>query len=437
MVDVEVKSSPASTPIEEFICSHLPPLDPNGKPFSMILRGEAAELAALRSALSASPRARQELESALQRKLVYEDDKFGDMVMENEQDRSESCEMSGMPVNEPVESGRNLVGGTSSVTKESQGGFDVGQRNKRVRDEARSIDDDENEHDDELEIHEHLLLYVRAVKCTCSSWEMQNVMGELLVTSIRVLFIGIHDQGSLASNDFSIDARCIALHAVDSLTSENGGGNETHVYCQISEPNSDEGDMAHPSAMSMISHTEILVDDRGEINDEQQIDQAHINDEDENSAVEVYFKPVNYDGDFKTNSGNQCDDCQALFDALTKLASLNPMEDGNEEGGGGLLSLMAMMSGMGGTNIQNGFSGGAEGFVFAGDRSDDDEMVVRFGGSNNLIENDDGSEEATAQARQAMLDRLDGMLTVPPEYEIPSSDDGGQFDDADDDDTLL
>ncbi|KAL7462998.1 hypothetical protein ACHAXS_003373, partial [Conticribra weissflogii] len=346
------------------------------------------------------------------------------------------CGMNGVPVNEQDECGNNLVDGTSSGAKACQEVLGGCLGSKRVRDESRSIYDDENEDDEELEIHEEIILYLPAVKCTCSCWEMQSVTGELLVTSIRVLFIGICDQDSLAPDDFSIDARCIALHAVDSLTSESGGGNEAHVYCQISESNCDESDMGYPSAMNTISHTEILDDDEEEILSEQH-EQAHFNENYENVAVELYFKPIIPDGDDKIDPRGRCDNCQVLFDALTKLASLSPVEDGNEGGNRGLLSLMAMMSGMGDVGIENRFSGGMEGFVYADDGSDDDEMVVRFGGSNNLVENDDGSDEVTAEARQAMLERLDCMLTVPPEYEIPSSDDGGQFDDADDDDALL
>ena len=40
-----------TTPIHEKIRSSLPPLDPNGQPFSMMLRGTLAELGELRSLL--------------------------------------------------------------------------------------------------------------------------------------------------------------------------------------------------------------------------------------------------------------------------------------------------------------------------------------------------------------------------------------------------
>ena len=50
---------------------------------------------------------------------------------------------------------------------------------------------------------------------------------------------------------------------------------------------------------------------------------------------------------------------------------------------------------------------------------------------------DDDDKGATEEERQAMLDRLDQVLTVPPEYEIKDvveETTEGQFDDADEED---
>ena len=54
------------------------------------------------------------------------------------------------------------------------------------------------------------------------------------------------------------------------------------------------------------------------------------------------------------------------------------------------------------------------------------------------LEADEESEVAPEDERQAMLDRLDAVLVVPPEYEIQSEEEGsGQFEDAEEDDHLL
>ena len=145
--------------------------------------------------------------------------------------------------------------------------------------------------------------------------------------------------------------------------------------------------------------------------------------EDGDGTIEVYFKPT-----IANEGESQCNKCQSLFDSLTKLASLNPVGD-SDDGVGGLFSMLSLMAG-GGAN-----GGDDNGMVFANhnDEDSDDEMVVRLGGSNNLVENDDDSSEgAPDEERQAMLQRLDDLLVVPPELEIPSDDDG-QFDDAEED----
>ena len=92
--------------------------------------------------------------------------------------------------------------------------------------------------------------------------------------------------------------------------------------------------------------------------------------------------------------------------------------------------MLSLMAGMG-DGLGNGFDG--ETMIANHDGDGDGDMVVRLGGSNNFVENDDESEMATDMERQAMLRRLDDMLVVPPEYEIASSNDG-QFDDADEED---
>lgn len=434
----------AANGIDELICSSFPPLDPNGQPFSMILRGDAAELASLRSALSAYPHPRHQLQLELQHKLKDIDDNFGDVVMESqfEDGDAETSNGGNQTMKQQVEC-KKMVGGKSESTINDD--VDGGNSKKRSRDDAEPDEDGEQNDEEESPENdeEQLLLYLPKVKCTCSSWKMNNVGGELFVTSLRVLFVALSKEETEQYCDVAIDARCIALHAVDSLppvsSASNGetGTALTHVYCQLSEPSADEGTMACPSAMSMAGHAEIVDEDKNSNDDDgEENNQDEEESFEDHGAIEVYFRPVNSEGDEEVDSESQSNNCQILFDSLTNLASLNPAED-SDEGGGGLFNLMSLMAGMG---DQNGFGGGMGGFVFAGDNdddNDDDEMVVRFGGSNNIVENDDENEGATNDARQAMLNRLDGMLTVPPEYEIASSEEDGQFLDAEDDDELL
>lgn len=108
--------------------------------------------------------------------------------------------------------------------------------------------------------------------------------------------------------------------------------------------------------------------------------------------------------------------CKQLFEALSQLVSLHPVydddDDPNDTGGG-----MMMMMGMNGPEENYG-----------------DDMIVAA--AHQQQDGDDANEGE----RNAMLDRLDNMLTVPPHLEHNDDDgeDGGQFDDAEDDvDRLL
>lgn len=286
-------------------------------------------------------------------------------------------------------------------------------------------DDDVDDEDDDTENEELLLFYLPSVQCTCSSWKMKHVSGDLFITSQRVFFLAEKQD----DDDVAIDGRCIALHAIDSLPGENETNILHHVYCQLAEVG-DEGDMGYATSIkSMIVPEQVAEENvlHGE-GEQQGVDEGESFEE--NGTIEVYFKPtISKEAESNGKEASQCNKCQTIFDALTKLASLNPAGDSDDTGGGGgLFSMLSMMAGIGGF--------GGEGMVVAGhdNESGDDDMVVRFGGSNNLVENDDDSSEgAPEEERREMLQRLDDMLVVPPEYEIPSDDDNGQFDDAEED----
>ena len=292
---------------------------------------------------------------------------------------------------------------------------DINKSTKRSREEGDSDQDDEEDSFDEPD--ETLLLYLPSIQCTCSSWNMKNIAGDLFVTSLRILFIASDNS---ESDDVAIDGRCIALHAVDS----NDEDHDTlcQVYCQLSDPGCESSDV-YNSGIGMIGSANIMDDNDNQSESGDEIQEGNDDDvSDDNEIMEVYFKPMICE--HVPDKEQHAETCQRLFASLTKLASLNPTDDddGGFGGGGGLFNMLSLMAGMGN--------------VLDGDGSNDaDEMVIR---DNNFVEADEESEVAPEDERQAMLDRLDAVLVVPPEYEIQSEEEGaGQFEDAEEDDHLL
>lgn len=403
------------------ISSSLPPLDPNGQPYSMVLRGEAAELRELESALSSNhPHTRKQL-------LV----ELAETTSDNENPHGEFADAELEQI-QPHEASRI----DNFSNDPSAGGYDSQvsrEHKKRTRDnDHEEVDGSDNEEDFEYISSgvEQLLCYIPSIQCTCSSWDMNNTTGELLVTSIRVLFIANNktqnDTNQNQENDVAIDGRCIALHAMDSEPSTNDENESpvSHIYCQLSDSSVDDENMGFPSAsISMVASTNIAEDEH--VGADDQMNEGENASVDNDGTVEVYFKPIKCDSEESAE-----DSCQILFDALTHLASLNAADDSNENSGG-LFNMLSMMAGI------SGFGSGD--MIMADDSEDDgdDDMIIRFGGGNNVVENDDESDGAAEEERAAMLQRLDDMLVVPPELRISSDDEGGQFDDADEDDELL
>ncbi|KAL7514379.1 hypothetical protein ACHAXN_011560 [Cyclotella atomus] len=387
-----------TTPIHEKIRSSLPPLDPNGQPFSMMLRGTLAELGELRSLLMDKSTREQLMQPA--------DDVFED---------AEQLDNIGLLA-------ANEEGGTVQTENNIPlMGVEVNNvSSKRRRDGADCDEDEEYSCVSDVTI-EDLLVFLPSIQCNCPTWDMKNVQGDLVVTSIRVLFIASTDTNSDDCNDVAIDGRCIALHALDSESSDEEQTNSlSHVYCQLSDPACESNDVAG-STMGFGTSANVMDENASECDDEAEENEEDMSDD--NGVIELYFKPIICE--HVADKEQHAEVCQKLFDALTKLASLNPVDD-SDGGGGGLFNMLSLLAGM----EEGMFGGNAE--------SDDDEMVIRFGGSgNNFVEDDDGSDGAPENERQAMLDRLDNILVVPPEYEIPSEEDEGQFDDAEDDEDLL
>lgn len=132
--------------------------------------------------------------------------------------------------------------------------------------------------------------------------------------------------------------------------------------------------------------------------------------------------------------------CQALFDALSTLVALHPVDPNESEEpqeelfGGGMVF---------GDDTR---LGSLPHVVATGNGVASDDMVVgdaAFVAPPSTTSLEDHA--TTTQERDAILSRLDDLLIVPPEYEIDSSDtetrsvalEEGQFDDAEDDDCIL
>eukprot|EP00934_Nitzschia_sp_Nitz4_P008972 Nitzschia sp. Nitz4//scaffold27_size158506//76211//76906//NITZ4_002601-RA/size158506-processed-gene-0.18-mRNA-1//1//CDS//3329545491//8962//frame0 len=93
--------------------------------------------------------------------------------------------------------------------------------------------------------------------------------------------------------------------------------------------------------------------------------------------------------------------CQSLFDALCKLVSLHPLDLDDEEGGDEPFGDGCVMS--------------------------DDLIWAPSAGFGTVLGDDDEEEDgASPEERAAMLERLDNLLVVQPEYQVQD----GQFEDA-------
>ena len=385
------------------VLSRLPPLDPSGVPFSNILRGEIAELGSLRSALDPHLRELLQVES---QKIVRANYRVDDRCDDGPEEGGVQAS-----VNVAVEAAESEPGGVMIDREGSDTNNDLSESKKRDRDDDG--EDELDEVDEEDAAHEDLLYYHPDIRMSCSMWpSAEGTNGDLFITTVRVLFVSSRDE----SDDVAIDARYIALHAVDSLPGEDGTVSH-HVYCQLSDGDDVGVDAVTTSGVGMLVPDE-CDHDCGADDENSQKEEGTEGWAGEVGALELYLRPAD-----TCRPGGQSVICQDMFEALTQLASLNPVEDDDDGYGGGLFEMMAMMGG-----------GGVEGEMImaqnGADHESDDDMVVRLGdGNNNVIE-----EEVDDNERQAMLDRLDNLLHVPPEFEINSDDDGGQFDDADDDD---
>jgi len=217
-------------------------------------------------------------------------------------------------------------------------------------------------------------------KNTCNNNNNNNalVRGEIFITNTQVLFVAIERDQS--HYDLAIGAACIVLHA---MTDEP----ELSLYLQLSSSNSDQ---------------------EGRGGQQQQ----------EPPPTEVTFTPIHNNND---------NDCQKIFDALCKLVSLHPIEPDDDDDGNNNNEQGNGMFGFGG-----GVSFGDDGGDFDNDDDDDDDGFIwapATSASNTMTMASPSGTNGTPSERDVMLERLDNLLSVRPEFEINNNEDG-QFDDA-------
>jgi hypothetical protein len=232
--------------------------------------------------------------------------------------------------------------------------------------------------DSSLSEDESLLCHIPSAKVslTLSLKTIHVSPCQIFVTSRRLLAVASTVQEG-DTKDIMVNAQGISLHA---LTSEP----ERTIYCQLCENihiNGNDGD-----------------DD----------------DDDDDSYVtkELIIEP-------NTNDNEQVTDfCEPLFQALSKLISLNPVHDGDDDdddlnyGGGSFRDMLGLM---------------AQAYGRANDDDPDDDMICRIDPKDIMTYEYDGEEnDATDNRRRAILEHLDNVLVVPEEYEVVD----GQFDDA-------
>jgi hypothetical protein len=194
-----------------------------------------------------------------------------------------------------------------------------------------------------------------------------TVKGEMFITNTQILFVAIERDQS--QYDLAIGAACIVLHA---MTEEP----ELSIYLQLSSSSSAG---------------------------EQQQQQQH------QPPTEVTLTPSHNENDH---------DCQKIFDALCKLISLNPIEPDDDDDGGG-------SGGGGGGNMMDGMFGFGTGAGVGGfDDDNNDNGDVDDDGFIWAPTTASSNNKTSDEERDAMLERLDNLLVVPPQFE------DGQFDDA-------
>jgi hypothetical protein len=248
------------------------------------------------------------------------------------------------------------------------------------------------------------------------------VVGQLVITSEQLLFWTSQATIKSLSDQYDIraDATCIDLHALTGPPSQlefDGDNDVTQVFDDDDGPN--DGSFDIRESVNAIPDSGVYIQfSSGDDND----------DNDQNSLQEITFGPV---------SQSPQNNSRTLFHAISKLISLHPIDPN---------SFPEFDSGMTANDFEgdgnNWFGNGPimtideiNSNVYSDD--DDDNLVVAPSNEVGLTTID--QEEAE---REIMLERLDRLLIVPPEFEFPDSDRAethtdSQFEDADSDDEII
>lgn len=232
--------------------------------------------------------------------------------------------------------------------------------------------------------------------------ECQNVKGEIIVTTRRILFaVEQYQIPEQLRYDLSIHACLIGLFALSNKNNNDSDEDEDEVY-----QNDDDTKDKYPTDENL--EEEISLGQCIYV-------QFNVpNSSGKTQPIEVYFVPSSSLQEESTKKV-----LNELFHALSHTAELNPpLEDDEDEDGYGY-----------------GYSEGAGDGFFGLDTGEG--FCMRLDDDNN------NQEEEHEQQRADLLEKLDNMLIVPSElekeYDGSDHDDiqGGQFDDAEEDDDLL
>jgi Regulator of volume decrease after cellular swelling len=274
----------------------------------------------------------------------------------------------------------------------------------------------------------------------------EMVSGYVMVTSERLIFCA-KEASDGAAADLDIAATRIDLHALSSSSSLDDADQQ--------QPPQKPGDSSSSSINGSVQQQQQQPSASAVYVQVQALERG-CGDDDYNSPppLEISIVPqAGQDDDDAAAVSQQC--CQQIFDAIAKLVSLHPIDPNhtgdnsrnggdaaNGSGGGGLSAVMMLMMGDGGgigDNVDHDyFSYGEQDLL---DDDDNDEMVWAPAATTTLTTRGDDDDDDADDQRQAMLDRLDNLLVVPPELQLDEDDHEnetaveeivpGQFDDPD------
>eukprot|EP00980_Cylindrotheca_fusiformis_P013447 scaffold3437_cov113-Cylindrotheca_fusiformis.AAC.14 len=177
---------------------------------------------------------------------------------------------------------------------------------------------------------------------------------------------------------------------------------EAPITCRLSLPSGDESvvDQNRIEGEVFVSSSQVLFAAKSSSTDDLAIGATcilmHAMTEEPELSIYLQLQEGDEDTIEVTITPIDSNACQTLFNALCKLVSLHPIDDDDAD----------------------------ENDQYFGN----DELIWAPSSSHRAFGEDDEDDGATDEERQAMLDRLDSILVVKPEFDMIE----GQFDDAED-----